>query len=130
MSSAGWTPHDDEARRLLTERIDSYDVDGSLSIWERFIRWFVEALALNVDPSGAGSVVILVLLAAAVVVLVFLLIRYFRPSASPNATDADAQLVDSSIAAEEYFESARRYLAAGELDQAYIYAYRAIVRNA
>lgn len=129
MSSTGWTPNDEEARRLLTERIDSYDVDGSLSIWERFIRWLNEAFTLNVDSSGAGSVVILVLLAAAVAVLVFLLIRYFRPSVSPKSAADDAQLVDSSIAAEEYFESARRYLASGELDQAYIHAYRSIVRN-
>lgn len=130
MSSTGWTPNNDEARRLLTERIDSYDVDGSLSIWDRLIRWLNEALTLNVDSSGAGSVVILVLLAAAVAVLVFLLIRYFRPSVSPKSAAEDAQLVDSSIAAQEYFESARRYLASGELDQAYVHAYRSIVRNA
>src|SRR5699024_12299416 len=69
MRSTRWTPNDDEARRLLTERIDSYDNDGSLSLWERFIRWINEALTLNVDSSGAGSVVIVVLLAAAVAVL-------------------------------------------------------------
>ncbi|NLZ97407.1 MAG: DUF4129 domain-containing protein [Micrococcus sp.] len=129
MRSTGWTPNDDEARRLLTERIDSYDIDGSLSLWERFIRWINEALTLNVDSSGAGSVVIVVLLAAAVAVLLFLLIRYFRPSVSPAAIE-ESQLVDSSIAAEEYFDSAKRYLASGELDQAYIHAYRSIVRNA
>lgn len=130
MSSIPWTPDDEDARRLLTERIDSYDVDDSLSIWERLIRWLNEALTLDVDPSGAGSIVIQVLLAIAVVVLIFLLIRYFRPSVSPGTSPEESQLVDPAIAADEYFDHAQRYLASGEMEQAYIHAYRAIVRRA
>lgn len=129
MMSTFWTPDDDEARRLLTERIDSYDVDGSLSLWERFLRWLSESLSISVDSSGPGSIIIVVLLVAAVAVLLFLLFRYFRPSVSPTTAN-DPELVDSSIAAEEYFASAKRYLASGALDQAYAHAYRSIVRNA
>lgn len=130
MSSIPWTPDNDDARRLLNDRIDSYDVDDSIGLWERLIRWLNEALTLDVDPSGAGSFVIQALLIAAVVVLVFLLVRYFRPSASPNAPTEDPRLVDPAIAAEEYFDNARHYLASGELDQAYIHAYRFMVRHA
>lgn len=131
MSSIPWTPDDDDARRLLDERIDSYDVDPeSISIWERIIRWLNDALSLNVDASGAGSVVMQVLLVLAVAVLVFFLIRYFRPSVSPDAKAQDSQLVDLAIPAEQYFENAQRYLASGELDQAYIHAYRFMVRHA
>src|SRR5699024_1061618 len=101
---------------------DSYDIDGSLSLWERFIRWINEALRLNVDSSGAGSVVIVVLLGAAVAVLLFLLIRYFRPSVSPAAIE-ESQRGDSWCESEEYFDSAKRYLASGKLYQAYIHAY-------
>src|SRR5699024_11801832 len=61
MSSTPWTPDDDEARKLLTERVDSYEVDGSLSLWERFLRWLNEALSLNVDSSGPGGIIIVIL---------------------------------------------------------------------
>lgn len=128
--STSWRPSDEEARQLLTERIDSYDVDDSLSIWERLFRWLNDALALNVDAAGTGNVVVTVLLIAAVAVLVFLLFRYFRPSAVPDADTAESQLVDPAIAAEQYFTDAQRYLASGDLDQAYIHAYRSIVRRA
>lgn len=129
MSSTPWTPDDDEARKLLTERVDSYEVDGSLSLWERFLRWLNEALSLNVDSSGAGGIIIVILLIVAVAILLFLLIRYFRPSVSPTAA-REPDLVDSSITAEQYLASAQRYLASGDLGQAYVHAYRSIVRDA
>src|SRR5690625_5359341 len=84
-----WTPDDDEARRLLDERIDSYDVDDAISIWDRFLRWLDDALGVNVDASGTGGVVIQILLVLAVGVVIFVLIRYFRPTVSPDAVDED-----------------------------------------
>lgn len=131
MTTIPWTPEDSEARRLLDERIDSYDVDPTtMTLWERIIEWLNDALALNVDATGTGSVVIQVLLVAAVAVLLFLLIRYFRPSVSPNGQDEANQLVDHSIAAEQYLGNAQRHLAASRLDQAYLEAYRYMVRTA
>lgn len=131
MTSIPWTPEDSEARRLLDERIDSYDVDPtSMTLWERIINWLNDALALNVDATGTGSVVIQVLLVAAVAVLLFLLVRYFRPSVSPNAQDATNQLVDHSVTAEQYLLNAQRHLAASQFDQAYLEAYRFMVRTA
>lgn len=129
--NAPWTPDDDEARRLLNERIESFDVDpDTTTLWERFIRWLNDALALDVDPTGAGGVILQILLVAAVGVLIFLLIRYFRPSVSPEATTDEAQLVDLAVPAEQYFNTAQQYLASGHYDQAYIHAYRSMVRTA
>lgn len=125
-----WTPDDDEARRLLDERIDSYDIDEAISIWDRFLRWLDDLLAVNVDASGAGSFVIQILLVLAVGVVIFVLIRYFRPSVSPDAIDDDEHLVDLTVSAEQYFAEAQRYLEDGQLDQAYIHAYRFMVRLA
>ncbi|HIW47528.1 MAG TPA: DUF4129 domain-containing protein [Candidatus Yaniella excrementigallinarum] len=125
-----WTPDDDEARRLLDERIDSYDVDDAISIWDRFLRWLDDALGVNVDASGTGGVVIQILLVLAVGVVIFVLIRYFRPSVSPDAVDDDEHLVDPTVSAEQYFAQAQSYLEAGQLDQAYIHAYRFMVRLA
>ena len=83
MTSIPWTPDDDDARRLLNDRIDSYEVDpAAMSWWERVLQWLNDALLLNVDASGAGSVIIQVFLVLAVVILVILLIRFFRPSVS------------------------------------------------
>ena len=131
MTTTPWTPEDSEARRLLDERIDSYDVDpAAMTLWERIIAWLNDALALNVDATGTGSVVIQVLLVAAVAILLFLLVRFFRPSVSPNAQDAANQLVDHSIPAEQYLLNAQRHLAASQLDQAYLEAYRFMVRTA
>lgn len=130
MSSTPWTPNDDDARRLLDDRIDSYDVDASVGLWERFMRWLNDALSLSVDPAGAGSFVIQAILIIAVAVLIFFVVRYFRPSASPSASGAGTELVDSAITAEEYFNNAQRYLDSGELDQAYIHAFRFMVRHA
>lgn len=130
MSTIPWTPDDEEARRLLTERIDSYDVDDSIGLWERFLRWLNDALTLDIETSGAGSFVIQALLIVAVVVLVVLLLRYFRPSARPDVDADDRHLVDPAIAAEQYFDNAQHYLASGELDQAYLHAYRFMVRQA
>src|SRR5699024_11872126 len=87
VSMSPWTTDDDEARRLLDERIDSYDVDDAISIWDRFLRWLDDALGVNVDASGTGGVVIQILLVLAVGVVIFVLIRYFRPSVSPDAVD-------------------------------------------
>lgn len=130
MSFIPWTPDDEEARRLLDERIDSYDVDDSIGLWERLLRWLNDALAFDVDSSGAGSLIIQALLIIAVIVLVILLLRYFRPSARPDISVDEAQLVDPAIDAQEYFDHAQRYLASGELDQAYVHAYRFMVRTA
>lgn len=124
-----WTPDDEEARRLLDERIDSYAVDDAISIWDRLQRWLDDVLAVNVDASGTGSLVIQILLILAVAVIIFVLFRYFRPSVSPEAVNEDT-LVDLSVSAEQYYAEAQRCLAAGQLDQAYIYAYRFMVRLA
>jgi len=125
-----WTPKDDEARRLLDERIDSYDVGDAVSIWDRFLRWLDDALAINVESSGAGSVIMQILLVLAVGVVIFVLIRYFRPSMSPDAVDDSDNLVDLTVSAEQYFTEAQRYLESDQLDQAYIHAYRFMVRLA
>lgn len=129
MTSIPWTPDDDDARRLLNDRIDSYEVDpAAMSWWERVLQWLNDALLLNVDASGAGSVIIQVFLVLAVVILVILLIRFFRPSVS-SVTQAEAQLVDPSISAAQYLDQARQLLASQKLDQAYLQAYRAMVRS-
>lgn len=130
MTSIPWTPDDDDARRLLNDRIDSYDVDpAAMSWWERVLQWLSDAMQLNVDASGAGSVIIQVFLVLAVVILVILLIRFFRPSVS-GATQAEAQLVDPSVSATQYLDQARQLLANEQLDQAYLQAYRSMVRSA
>ena len=130
MTSIPWTPNDDDARRLLDERIESYDVDpAAMGWWERVLQWLNEALELNVDPSGAGSMLIQVILVIAVVILVVLLIRFFRPpAAAPKHTDS--RLVDPSVSAAQYLDQARALLATEQLDQAYLQAYRAMVRVA
>src|SRR5699024_12282325 len=69
--------------------------------------------------------IFVILLIVAVAILLFLLIRYFRPSVSPTAA-REPDLVDSSITAEQYLASAQRYLASGDLGQAYVHAYRSI----
>lgn len=126
-----WTPDDDEARRLLDERINSFDVEpASMTLWERFMNWLNEALTLNIDPTGGGNVLILILLVAAVGVLVFLLIRYFRPAGTTTGSDADEALADPRVTAEQYLAAAQRHLAAEQLDQAYVAAYRFMVRSA
>lgn len=126
-----WTPDDEDARRLLNERIDSFDVDpAGPTLWERLINWLNEALTLSIDPTGTGNVLIQVLLVAAVGLLVFLLIRYFRPAGSPAGSDTTDQLADPSVPAEQYLADAQRYLAADQLAQAYLAAYRFMVRTA
>ena len=126
-----WTPDDDDARRILNERIDSFDVEPTeLTLWERLINWLNEALTLNIDPAGSGSVLIQVLLVAAVGVLVFLLVRYFRPSGASTGSEAADQLADPTVSAEQYLAAAHSYLAAEQLDQAYVAAYRYMVRTA
>lgn len=130
MSSIPWTPDNEDARRLLNERIDTYDVDESLGLWDRFVRWLYDALSINADPTGPGSFVILALLIAAVAILVLLLVRFFRPPANPDANAENTDLVDPSVAAEEYLNSAQRYFAEGQFGQAYIHAYRFMVRHA
>lgn len=130
MTSIPWTPDDDDARRLLNDRIDSYDVDpAAMSWWERVLQWLNDAMQLNVDASGAGSVIIQVFLVFAVVVLVILLIRFFRPSVS-GTTQTETQLVDHNISATQYLDKARQLLASEQLDQAYLQAYRSMVRSA
>ena len=130
MTSIPWTPDDDDARRLLDERIDSYDVDpAAMSWWERVLQWLNDALELNVDAAGTGNLVILRFLLVAVAVLALLLIRYFRPSVSATH-NADGQLVDPSISAAQYLAQARQLLATEQLDQAYLQAYRSMVRAA
>lgn len=131
MTSIPWTPNDDEARRLLDERIESYDVEpAAMSWWERVVEWLNDALQLNVDPSGAGSILIQIFLVVALAILVFLLIRFFRPSVSPAAAEAQANLVDPSISAVQYLDRAREHYAAKQFDQAYLQAYRSMVRTA
>lgn len=131
MTTTPWTPEDDDARRLLDDRIDSYDVDPeNMSLWERIVTWLDDLLAFNVDASGAGGILLKVLLVAAVAVLLFLLFRYFRPSVSPAAQDSEDNLVDPDVSAEQYLASAQHYLADEELDQAYLHAFRAMVRSA
>lgn len=131
MTTTPWTPNDDQARRLLDDRIDSYDVDPeAMSLWERFVTWLNDVLTFNVDPAGAGSVLLQVLLVAAVVILVFLLLRYFRPAVSPEAQVGNSSLVDPDVSAEQYLADAQRYFAAEELEQAYLHAFRAMVRSA
>ena len=92
MMSIPWTPDDDHARRLLDERIESYDVEpAARSWWEHILAWLNDALRLNVDPSGAGSIVIQVILVLAVAVLIFLLIRFSSlrlPGNQPSSTPA------------------------------------------
>lgn len=129
--AAPWTPNDDEARHLLDEQIESFDVDPtSMTWWERIIDWLSEALSVNIDPTGAGNVIIQVLLIAAVVVLVILLVRYFHPSVSPAAPRGADQLADPNIPADQYLDSAQQALAAHQFDQAYLDAYRFMVRSA
>ena len=124
-----WTPDDDEARRLLNERIDSFDIDhAQATLWERLLNWLNEALRLNIDPTGAGSLFLQVLLIIAVGVVGYLLFRYFRPSkTTPDVAD---QLADPTLTAEQYLATAQRQLAAGQLDEAYLAAYRSMVRSA
>ncbi|GAA2026653.1 hypothetical protein GCM10009720_02970 [Yaniella flava] len=131
MTATPWTPNDDEARHLLDERIETYDLTPDPSgLWQAFIRWLNELLSLDVDPSGPGTIVLQVLLIVAVGVLIFLFIKFFRPSVSPDASTDESQLIDPAIPAEQYFANAERYLASGELHQAFIHAYRAMVRHA
>ncbi len=131
MTSIPWTPDDDDARRLLKDRIESYDVDpAAMSWWERALAWLNDALSLNVDASSTGSIVIQGFLVIAVALLIFFLVRFFRPNATPKTHPADAHLVDPSIAAARYLEQARQLLATGQLDQAYVQAYRAMVQTA
>ena len=126
-----WTPDDDEARQLLDERIETYDLDpAGMTLWERIIGWLNDALAINIDPTGTGSVIVQVLLIIAVGVLAFVLFRYFRPSASPAGNRQEAQLADPSVPAEEYLRAAHRLFSAKQFDQAYLHAYRFIVRSA
>lgn len=126
-----WTPDDDRARQLLDERIETYDLDpAGMTLWERIIVWLNDALAISIDPTGTGSVVLQVLLIIAVGVLAFLVFRYFRPSVSPDTDRRGAHLADPSVPAEEYLAAAQRALAAHEFDQAYLQAYRFIVRSA
>lgn len=126
-----WTPDDDEARRELNERIDSFDVEpAGMTLWERLINWLNEALTLNIDPAGTGNVIIQVLLIAAVGVLIFLLVRYFRPAGATAGSETGDQLADPTVTAQEYLAAAQRYLAAEQLDQAYLAAYRFMVRSA
>lgn len=126
-----WTPEDDDARQLLDEHIDTYDLDpAGMTLWERIIAWLNDALAINIDPTGTGSVLIQVVLILAVGVLAFLLFRYFRPSLSPAHNRHDDQLADPSVPAEEYLHAAHRLLTAEQFDQAYLQAYRFIVRSA
>lgn len=126
-----WTPDDDDARQLLDERIETYDLDPTgMTLWERIIGWLNDALAINIDPTGTGSVILQVLLIIAVGVLAFLVFRYFRPSVSPAADRRGDHLADPSVPAEEYLVAAQRALAAQEFDQAYLQTYRFIVRNA
>lgn len=130
MMSIPWTPDDDHARRLLDERIESYDVEpAARSWWEHILAWLNDALRLNVDPSGAGSIVIQVILVLAVAVLIFLLIRFFRPSVSPATNQAQHQLVDPSVSAAQYLEQAHQLLAHGHRSQAFLHAYRSMVRT-
>src|SRR5690625_1009869 len=94
MTTTPWTPEDNDARRLLDDRIDSYDVDPeNMSLWERIVTWLDDLLAFNVDASGAGGILLKVLLVAAVAVLLFLLFRYFGPSVSPAAQGSVAPLL-------------------------------------
>lgn len=131
MTTTPWTPDDDKARRLLDDRIDSYDVDPeNMSLWERIVTWLDDLLAFNVDASGAGSILLKMLLIVAVAVLLFLLFRYFRPSVSPAAQDADTSLVDPDVSAAQYLASAQRYLADEDFEQGYLHAFRAMVRSA
>lgn len=131
MTTSPWTPDDEEARQLLDDRIESYDVEPTeMTLWERLLEWLGNALSVNVDASGTGGVIIQVLLIVAVGVLLFLLVRYFRPSVSPSAQDAANHLVDPAIPAEQYLHNAQRHLAANQLDQAYLDAYRFMVRSA
>lgn len=126
-----WTPDDDHARQLLDERIETYDLDpAGMTLWERIIGWLNDALAINIDPTGTGSVILQIVLIVAVGVLAFLLFRYFRPSASPTADRHGARLADPSVPAKEYLHAAQRALAADQFDQAYLQTYRFMVRNA
>jgi hypothetical protein len=126
-----WTPEDDEARRLLDDQIEAFDVDPTaMTWWERFINWLNEALALDIDATGTGNVVIQILLIAAVGVLVFLLVRYFRPSIAPDRPSGGDQLADPTVPAEQYLHQAQQAFEAEEFDQAYLNAYRFMVRSA
>lgn len=131
MTSIPWTPEDEEARRLLDERIESYDVDpAAMSWWERILQWLNDSLALNVDPSGAGSVIIQVFLIIAVVILVLFLIRFFRPSVSPATQGTTSNLADPNISAAQYLDRAKQCLTDDQLELAYLHAYRGMVRAA
>lgn len=126
-----WTPDDDHARQLLDSRIDTYDVDpAAMTLWERIISWLNDALAINIDPTGTGSVILQVLLVVAVGVLAFLLFRYFRPAGSPAGQHTDGQLADPDVSAEQYLDQAQRLLAAEQFDQAFLQVYRFMVRSA
>ena len=126
-----WTPDDDHARQLLDERIETYDLDpAGMTLWERIIGWLNDALAISIDPTGTGSVILQVLLIIAVGVLAFLVFRYFRPSVFPAADRGGDHLADPSVPAEQYLVAAQRALAAQEFEQTYLQAYRFIVRSA
>src|SRR5690625_5363560 len=93
-----WTPDDDEARRELNERIDSFDVEpAGMTLWERLINWLNEALTLNIDPAGTGLMLIQFVLIVAVGVLVLLLVRFFRPVGDTAGSDICVQLTESSL---------------------------------
>lgn len=126
-----WTPEDEHARQLLDERIETYDLDpAGMTLWERIIGWLNDALTINIDPTGAGSIVLQVLLIVAVGVLAFLVFRYFRPAASPRAAGHETHLADPGVSAQEYLAAAQRALAADQYERAYLQAYRFIVRSA
>lgn len=129
MTQLPWQPPDDVARRLLDERIDSYEVEAtSMTWWERLLAWLDDALSLSTDASGTGGIVLTILLGVAVIVLVWLLVRYFRPSLVETSGQQTAHLVDPSITAEQYLADARRLLANDALDEAYLQAFRSMVR--
>lgn len=126
-----WTPDDAEARQLLDNRIETFDVDpAAMTLWERFVSWLNDALAINIDPSGAGGVILQVVLVLAVGVMAFLVFRYFRPAVSPAGQDTADQLADPSVSAAQYLHEAQRLLAAEQFDQAFLQAYRYMVRTA
>lgn len=131
MTPVPWTPEDDEARRILTERVDSYDVDpADITWWERLIGWLNDALSLNVNASGAGSIIIQVLLVIAVAAVVFLLVRYFRPGLAASEHDDVPHLADPNLSAAQYWQSAQQHLAAERFAPAYLDAFRYLVRYA
>ncbi|WP_022910120.1 DUF4129 domain-containing protein [Aestuariimicrobium kwangyangense] len=125
-------PSPDEARRWLAEELAHRGYERPISWLER---WLNDLLRRLLDqslpsPDTQGVSVVVALLVVAVLALVVVLVWRARPEARRRrATAASSALVDSTLSADDYRRLAAEFLARGEVDQALIHAFRAIVAD-